>query len=302
MRDRLIVTISDTRGTKSFNVHKVIKKVLLYTVLSILLIVIVGGSFILFLQKELVSLEDRKDEIVKEYEDLLVDNEVLTQQITQKNEDLDIISGKINNIEELIGLKFNKKMTVNEKVNLAELSTIERVKILRQIPSGYPVEDKGISSKFGKRIHPILKKQEFHTGIDLKAKMNTPVLAPADGVVEYGMRHKKSGYGKLIIIAHNFGFKTLYGHLNKIDRKVGEVVRKGDIIGYTGNTGLSSGPHLHYEIKYINMPLNPENFMTWNLKNYDNLFNKEKKVKWQSLINLTKLQHQEQQLLQKEQN
>lgn len=286
MKNRFTITISDVNGSKSFNVHQIIKKVVFYTILVIIGLLITGGFSIWFLSSEVEELKLKKEGMRQEYRDLLMENETLARRILQKSEDLDAISDKVNDIEELIGLKFNESLTLHERVDLAKLSTAQKQDMIRQIPSGYPIEYRGITSKFGWRTHPILKKKEYHSGLDMKAKMNTKVYATADGVIEYARKHKKSGYGNLVIISHNYGFKTLFGHLNKINVKTGDIVSKGDLIAQTGNSGLSSGPHLHYEVKYINMPLDPTNFMDWDIKNYDEIFEKEKKIKWQSLINL----------------
>ncbi len=156
--------------------------------------------------------------------------------------------------------------------------------LLQFIPSGSPIEYKGITSKYGYRIHPTLKRKEFHRGMDMRAKMKTPVYATADGIVEWAGLHKKSGYGKLIILQHNYGFRAYFGHLNKIVIKSGKFVKKGDLIAYTGNSGMSSGPHLHYEIRFIGRAINPFWFIKWNIKNYEEIFKKEKKIPWQSLI------------------
>jgi murein DD-endopeptidase MepM/ murein hydrolase activator NlpD len=145
----------------------------------------------------------------------------------------------------------------------------------------------GITSKFGYRTHPTLKSKEFHRGSDMKAKMKTPVYATADAIVEYAGYHKKSGYGRLVILKHNYGFKTLYGHLNKVVIKSGTFVKKGDLIAYTGNSGMSNGPHLHYEVRFMSRPVNPFWFIKWNAQNYNTIFEKEKKIPWQSLITAT---------------
>jgi murein DD-endopeptidase MepM/ murein hydrolase activator NlpD len=121
----------------------------------------------------------------------------------------------------------------------------------------------------------------------MKAKMKTPVYATADGVVEFSGMHKRSGYGNLVIIQHNYGFKTYFGHLNKIAVKAGKFVKKGDLIAYTGTTGMSNGPHLHYEVRYLARVVNPFWFLKWNVTNYQEIFKKEKKIPWQSLIAAT---------------
>ncbi|WP_434658509.1 M23 family metallopeptidase [Sulfurimonas sp. NW9] len=140
----------------------------------------------------------------------------------------------------------------------------------------------------------------------MKAKFNTPVYATADGIVEWAGLHRRSGFGKLVILEHVYGFKSYFGHLNKIVVKSGQFVKKGDLIAYTGNSGLSNGPHLHYEIRFIHRALNPYYFIKWTQQNYDEIFKKEKKIPWQSLIMATSRikvikQMQTQQLSQPEQ-
>ncbi len=98
--------------------------------------------------------------------------------------------------------------------------------LLQFIPSGSPVDYKGITSKFGNRIHPTLNRKEFHRGLDMKAKMKTPVYATADGIVEYSGYHQKSGFGNLVILQHNYGFRTYFGHLNNVVIKSGKFVKK----------------------------------------------------------------------------
>ncbi|MBF0109231.1 MAG: peptidoglycan DD-metalloendopeptidase family protein [Magnetococcales bacterium] len=157
----------------------------------------------------------------------------------------------------------------------------ERI-ILESIPNGSPIEFKGINSPFGDRSHS-KRKQKFHPGIDLFAPMNTPTHTTADGVVEFAGFEKMNSYGNLVIIHHNHGFKTSYAHLDKITVKNGDFVKKGDLIGYSGTSGLSSGPHLHYEIHFVHRILDPTGFLDWNANNLAPLF-REKQVAWQSLI------------------
>ena len=110
--------------------------------------------------------------------------------------------------------------------------------------------------------------------------------ATADGVVEYAAA-SGTGYGYLVIISHNFGFSTRYAHLSNYDVvKVGQFVKKGDLIGYSGNTGRSTGPHLHYEVRFLQRTIDPANFIAWDGKDsFDDIFQNERKVPWQGLIN-----------------
>jgi len=104
--------------------------------------------------------------------------------------------------------------------------------------------------------------------------------------VEYAGYHRKSGYGKLIIIDNSYGFKSYYAHLGKIKVRHGQVIQKGDLIALTGNTGRSNGPHLHYEIRYMQRALNPFWFIKWTMGNYEQIFEKEKRVPWNPLLEL----------------
>lgn len=123
------------------------------------------------------------------------------------------------------------------------------------IPSGKPTDYVRISSPFGTRVHPITHKRHTHKGIDLAAPRNTPIYATADGVVTFSGRN--GGYGNFVKINHRNGYKTAYAHMNKISVRKGAEVKKGDLIGYVGSTGASTGNHLHYEIYYQDALMDP---------------------------------------------
>jgi murein DD-endopeptidase MepM/ murein hydrolase activator NlpD len=112
-----------------------------------------------------------------------------------------------------------------------------------------------VSSGFGERFHPILGYVRFHKGVDLAAAAGTPIVAAADGRVVGAGWH--GGYGQLVQIAHSGGLETAYGHMSRIAARAGEFVRKGEVIGYVGSTGLSTGPHLHFEVTRNGRPVNP---------------------------------------------
>jgi murein DD-endopeptidase MepM/ murein hydrolase activator NlpD len=301
VRDRLTITISDIHSTKSYNVHQIIKKVVFYVIFIGCVLIIGSGFSIWYLSSKILDIQHKKETLSSEYEKLQNENTTLGKRIREKAEEFQAISERIEDIEDLIGLKFDPNLNLDAKVDLASITVYQKVIALEEIPNGSPIEFKGITGNYGWRNHPILNRKEFHAGLDMRAEMRTPIYATANGVVEYSRFHKKSGYGKLVIVAHNYGFKTLYGHLDDIKVNIGDVVKKGDLIALTGNTGLSSGPHLHYEVKYLNMPLEPMNFINWNLKDYEKIFEKESKVKWQSLINLINNSNKVQQSSQKEQ-
>jgi murein DD-endopeptidase MepM/ murein hydrolase activator NlpD len=146
----------------------------------------------------------------------------------------------------------------NEVINLAE----EKEVFLASIPAISPISDKDLTrfaSGYGYRIHPIYRTRKMHSGIDLTAPTGTDVYATGNGkVIKTG--YTPGGYGKRIIIDHGFGYKTLYAHLNDIHVKEGQKVKRGELIGMVGNTGRSTAPHLHYEVRKNNKTENPVNY------------------------------------------
>ena len=291
MDKHFTITIHDENGVKKFNVHKLLKKFFFYLLALLISIGLLAVGTILYLDYSVDQL-DKKRVVLKEayeklrWQDRLLKEDMQTtkEALKTKKEELSELSDSLSEIEELMGLKPIASENLKERVNITKLTSAQRATLLELIPSGSPVEYHGITSRFGYRIHPITGKRELHKGSDMKAKRNTPVYATADAIVEWAAYHKRSGFGKLIILAHVYGFRTYFGHLNKIVVKSGQFVKKGDLIGYTGNSGISNGPHLHYEVRFIQRPLNPFWFIKWTQKNYNQIFEKEKKVPWQSVI------------------
>jgi len=135
-------------------------------------------------------------------------------------------------------------------------------KMLRCVPSIQPVLNKQltrIASYFGYRTDPIYGVRKHHDGIDFTAHTGTPVYATGDGVVVKAS-NSHNGYGNEVEIDHGFSYKSKYAHLSKILVKEGQKVKRGHVIGLVGNTGKSTGPHLHYEVRKNNVPINPINF------------------------------------------
>lgn len=160
----------------------------------------------------------------------------------------------INNAQLLNKLEREVKL---EKTSFNQLLTnLERKKdSLKYLPVLKPVPQAYISSRFGNRRHPILGKIHFHRGVDLVAYRGAPVIAPADGYVTFAGRN--GGYGNFISINHKYGYETHYGHLSRILVRPGQFVHRGDKIAEVGSTGLSTNPHLHYEVVFKGKPQDP---------------------------------------------
>lgn len=151
----------------------------------------------------------------------------------------------------------------------------KRGEMLASIPAIQPIANRDltlIASGYGYRIHPIYKIRKMHTGIDFSAPIGTPVFATADGVVESVIRSAR-GMGNRIVIDHGFGYKTLYAYMDELKVRNGATVRRGDVIGTVGDTGLSVAPHLHYEVHLNGEPVNPVNYFFLELtpRDYDRL-------------------------------
>ena len=127
------------------------------------------------------------------------------------------------------------------------------------VPSRMPLEGAQLTSSFGMRSHPVLGGRRKHNGIDLAAPTGTPVYATADGVI--GRADWYSSYGLYISISHGASMETRYAHLSRLAVTAGESVKKGDLIGYVGSTGRSTGPHLHYEVRVDGLAVNPIPYM-----------------------------------------
>ena len=155
----------------------------------------------------------------------------------------------------------------DQSMNQLKNELLKKEKMWAARPAIQPINNKDLTQLhtiFGMRMHPILGYIRPHNGLDFTAPMGSPVYATGDGAVMYtGF----STYGNVIYLDHGFGFETRYAHLTKYIVEPGQFVKRGQIIGYVGNTGLSHGPHLHYEVHYKNTPINPINFFQRDLSN-----------------------------------
>ena len=169
----------------------------------------------------------------------------------------------------------NKRLDILSKQLVVQSKSLDEIEflasnkgdLLAAIPSIQPIRNKDLTrlaSGYGYRIDPFTKKPRMHYGMDFTAPKGTPIYATGDGIVKRA-DNRASGYGKHIRIDHGFGYVSLYAHLSKYEAKRGQKVKRGEVIGYVGNTGRSAGPHLHYEILKDGKKINPLNFYYGNL-------------------------------------
>ncbi|EJE1583095.1 M23 family metallopeptidase [Campylobacter upsaliensis] len=284
LKNKFTITISDINGSRHFYLNQIIKKIVLYIIAFVFLFLISSGFYIKYLDSKVDALDGKREELLKTSKELETLNMTMQQSLDEKAAQYAVIEDKIASFEEALGLENENNLTISARLENLNLTNDQQQGILNQIPNGWPITNKGVTGKFGWREHPILKRKEFHPGIDLAASIGTPIYAPASGVVEFS-GYSNNGYGYNVILLHNFGFKSVFAHMTRKDVvKAGDFVNKGDLIGYTGNTGLSTGPHLHYEVRFINKTLEPLYFLNLKRKNMNEFFNQERRVPWQSLI------------------
>ncbi len=159
--------------------------------------------------------------------------------------------------------KITRKVVVQSKSyeDLYKMA-VTKEKMLASIPSIQPISNKNLertASGWGYRIHPIYKIKKFHYGIDFTASNGTEIYSTGDGVIEQ-IESSHRGYGNSIIINHGYGVRTLYAHMERFNVKRGQKVKRGEVIGFVGNTGLSTAPHLHYEVMRNGEKVNPMNY------------------------------------------
>lgn len=173
-------------------------------------------------------------------------------------ENVEIIQQTAQQVEKIFKKSYVQSKSYDEIIDLAK----NKEKMLSSIPAIMPIANKDLkrtASGWGYRIHPIYKIRKFHYGMDFTAPKGTEIYATGDGVVEI-VQSSKRGYGNQVVLNHGFGYKTRYAHMSAFNVRPGQKVKRGDVIGFVGNTGTSTADHLHYEVHLNNKKINPVNY------------------------------------------
>ena len=207
------------------------------------------------LELQMVELEQRDNEVYRSIfeatpipdsarvKEMLAKNEIRLIQSLSNTELIENMRNQLNNLS--LRMSFQSKSFV-------EITTMvkNKEKLLRAIPAIQPISNKNlkrVASGFGYRIDPLYKDFRLHAGLDFSAPTGTPIYATSDGVVQ-SAGFSTDGYGNKVVINHGYGFQTLYAHMVRVKAKAGQTVKRGEVIGYVGSTGKSTGSHLHYEV------------------------------------------------------
>lgn len=179
-------------------------------------------------------------------------------QAVQRMDNIELTNSIVSSINKLSARVANQQKSYEEIAGFIK----NKEKLLSSTPAIQPVSNKNLNrlaSGFGYRIDPVYKTVKFHAGLDFAAPLGTPIYATADGVVKVA-GNLGNGYGNHVIVNHGYGYETLYGHMYRLAVRNGGRVKRGEVIGYVGSTGKSTGPHCHYEVHKNGRPLDPVYF------------------------------------------
>ncbi|WP_162063389.1 M23 family metallopeptidase [Vibrio taketomensis] len=291
-RKKITISIPTSQGAQHFFVSRNTALISIVTLISVVIFIASYMGYrtvqIEHLSQAYTDTNAKKLALEQLYEEQLDTSHTLSQELEQKRDQLHLLGKRVYDVESVLGLSDDTPLDENNleyRLDAAAIDSAVRATMFRMIPNESPLDYQRVSSSYGRRTNPISGKRHTHTGIDLTCKRGTVIIAPADGVVET-VRPSKKGFGNFLTVRHAYGFMTSYAHLDKFKVKSGQFVTKGEEIALCGNSGNSTGPHLHYEVRFLGRSLNPQYTMDWTPENFNYLFEKEKKVKWSSLVKL----------------
>ncbi|WP_417581403.1 M23 family metallopeptidase [Nitrincola sp.] len=299
MRQKLIITLTTVRGSRQYTLSQLAGYLVALFLLLSALSFFISNLLLVKTRDDLQGLEQEKITLEEQFTEALGTQQFYLENLAelgsrysevfyeraQLEEEKIRLDADLTEIESILGVLTDipEDTAQADRSELLKAATVQRLFLLYSIPNGLPIKGTRIGSGFGSRVHPITRQRSPHNGLDFPAARGTPVYATADGIVEKSGYDQGSGFGNLIVLQHNFGFKTYYAHLQKAEVESSQYVHKGQLIGYSGNTGRSTGPHLHYEVRHLYAPLDPKYFVDWGLDNFESLFSNIEDVAWESL-------------------
>lgn len=219
------------------------------------------------LEKQMLALENRDNNVYRaifeatpvpdsaRLKEMEKNKEVQLVQSMGETELVKSLTGQLNTLAQQIGYQQKSYDAIDGMIKNKE-------QLLAAIPAIQPVNNKDlrrIASGYGYRVDPVYKITKFHAGLDFTASQGTPIYATADGVVKEA-NYDAGGYGNHVVINHGYGYETLYGHMVRIKARGGQKIKRGEVIGWVGSTGKSTGPHCHYEVHKGGQPVDPVYF------------------------------------------
>jgi murein DD-endopeptidase MepM/ murein hydrolase activator NlpD len=232
------------------------------------------------LQQQMAELENRDNNVYRSIFEAEPIHDSARLKEVEKNKEVKLVQSlSEDELVKSITLQLNKltELMSYQQKSYTDIEGLvkNKEKLLAAIPAIQPVSNKDltrIASGFGYRIDPVYKVTKLHAGLDFAAPIGTPIYATADGTVTEA-DFNEGGYGNHVVINHGYGYETLYGHMVRFKTRVGKKVKRGEVIGYVGSTGKSTGPHCHYEVHKNGTPVDPVYFFYNDLtpEQYDRL-------------------------------
>ncbi len=306
MHRKSTIIFSTLNRTHVMTLHKAFLY-LLSGMFGVIILSLIGSFYLVgYLNERKLQIQQDYTAVQNQYSVAMNANNELTEQVSDLS-DVIVRKDKILESSDIFGYLLKKKKTNNifaskelvafsqtrgptdEGLTYALDKVSESLNIMYVLPSGTPLQKDSysyVSSSYGVRRHPIYNQVQFHHGIDMPLITGDGVITTAGGTVSFAGR--RIGYGNSIIISHRFGFSTMYAHLHENLVKKGDIVQKGQLIAKGGNTGVSTGPHLHYEVRYLGRTVNPYYFYNWNLANFEEIFSNYKSIKWEQIVTAIK--------------
>lgn len=283
--DRLVVSIVDEKGSRQFSLPRNVTK------LAIIGAFVVAGLFSLsfvamyFLMHQVNDIAKQKSNAIAQYHSIYQKNALLRNAIRERTDELEVVNSKIDKLEDIVSIKRNiTQQPQITKVDLQSISNTHKLLLLSLIPNGDPLKNFTSKHLTAERLHPLRNVSGVDGAMDYIVPKSTPVYATADGVVVLVQNNGKTGLGNVIKLTHSFGFSSVYAHLDTLTINKGDFVQKGQIIGYSGNSGRSNGERLYYEVGFLGNSLNPATYASWNFDNFDAIFQKEDGIDWKNLV------------------
>lgn len=257
-----------------FDLNPLERKILII-ISSIFLILFI---YIIYLNFEIFNLKDNLNNKEKLY----------SLQISNRIEEIDGLTQQVEDMQKIINVGLSLDKNYEKAYSDTHFDNFNKY-LFEVVPNGYPLKNIYVTSKYGSRFHPTLQEEKIHTGVDLRSAIGEYVYSTASGIVEKAINIDNGGYGKYIVVQHGFGFSTLYAHLDEVLVKEGDFISKNDLIAFSGNSGRSTGPHLHYEVRFLGLHKNPLDFIYWNKNTINSMKYNQNGVNWQKLYSIFKI-------------
>lgn len=285
--DKLMISIIDDNGSKQFSVHNAIKSFGLYVLAGVLGLLALYLVALHILTEQLDELVAKKNDARDKFQEIYEKNSDLERNIEFKSSELAKANDKISELEHIINIS-KDKVALNEQnmqLSVNDLNDIQKQTVLKIVPSGNPIQNYEFANQSTtKQDSQKTKAPSKPEAIYYQVAKGTPVYATANGIIDSISTQRGGHYGVYVKIVHPFGFTSTYARLDKVEVKNGEFISKGQLLGYSGDSGSNKKAELLYELKFLDSPLRTLDYAMWNKQEFNAPFTNKDPINWNSLI------------------